>query len=140
MFKKTYLIGALFGASAVVIGAFGAHALKTIFTAEQLVSFETGVKYQFYHAMVLLIISQSNAYLKSKLINLATLFFSLGTLLFSGSIYLLNILKAKNQIGLSGLGIITPIGGLLLVTGWILIFFGALNNKSNNNNNNYTID
>jgi uncharacterized membrane protein YgdD (TMEM256/DUF423 family) len=138
MFKKTYLIGALFGASAVVIGAFGAHALKTIFTAEQLVSFETGVKYQFYHAMVLLIISQSNAYLKSKLINLATLFFSLGTLLFSGSIYLLNILKAKNQIGLSGLGIITPIGGLLLVTGWILIFFGALNNKSNNNN--YTID
>ncbi|WP_370408766.1 DUF423 domain-containing protein [Tenacibaculum dicentrarchi] len=108
--------GALFGGLSVIFGAFGAHALKKILSEEQLNSFETGVKYQMYHAIVLLFIGSSF----STPDPLMSLSFIIGTLLFSFSIYGLVLSDAKGK-KMSFLGPITPIGGLLLVIGWIML-------------------
>jgi uncharacterized membrane protein YgdD (TMEM256/DUF423 family) len=130
MYKPALVAATWLGATAVIIGAFGAHYLKTIFTADQLISFETGVKYQFYHALALLFSGIIGLYFQSKYLKFATICFIGGTIMFSGSIYLLNILKSKEIIGLSGLGIITPLGGLLLIAGWFLLLFN-INGKQN---------
>lgn len=123
--KETVLIfGALYGGLAVVIGAFGAHALKRIMTDNLLKNFETGVKYQMYHALALLLLPQ--------LISLETNFekaigwcFIIGTYLFSFSIYGLCLTSIGGNKW-RFLGPITPIGGLLLVAGWLLLFFRLL--------------
>ena len=112
--------GSLFGALAIILGAFGAHALKKILNAEQLKSFETGVKYQMYHAIVLLIIGFN---IDESTSNYAAIVwcFIFGIILFSFSIYLLVISSARDK-KLKFLGPITPIGGLLLIAGWLLLF------------------
>ena len=110
------LFAAFFGMIAIILGAFGAHKLKKIFTPELLQSFETGVKYQMYHAIVLLVVG-FNLEFESNLENWIGYFFIIGTLLFSFSIYGLCISAAKGK-KLKYLGPITPIGGLLLVMGW----------------------
>ncbi|WP_139959118.1 DUF423 domain-containing protein [Flavicella sediminum] len=110
--------GAIFGALAVVIGAFGAHALKKIATSEQLNSFETGVKYQIYHALFLLFMGQQFSF-ESPIETYAVLCILMGTLLFSFSIYGLVLSSIKNK-KLKFLGPITPLGGLLLTIGWVL--------------------
>lgn len=117
--------GAVFGALGIIFGAFGTHALKKIFSEEQLKNFETGVKYQMYHALLLVIIGFNTQYITSYE-NL--LFYSLtfGTLLFSFSIYGLCISSALNK-KLKILGPITPIGGLLLLLGWILLILNSIN-------------
>lgn len=117
--------GAIFGALGIILGAFGAHALKKIFNEEQLKNFETGVKYQIYHALLLVIIGFNIAYITSYK-NL--LFYSLtfGIVLFSFSIYGLCISSARNK-KLKILGPITPIGGLLLLLGWIILILNSIN-------------
>lgn len=117
--------GAIFGALGIILGAFGAHALKKIFNEEQLKNFETGVKYQMYHALLLVIIGFNIAYITSYE-NL--LFYSLtfGIVLFSFSIYGLCISSARNK-KLKILGPITPIGGLLLLLGWIILILNSIN-------------
>jgi len=117
--------GAFFGALGIVFGAFGAHALKKIFSEEQLKNFETGVKYQMYHALLLVIIGFNTQYI-TNYENL--LFYSLtfGILLFSFSIYGLCISSALNK-KLKILGPITPIGGLLLLLGWVLLILNSIN-------------
>lgn len=117
--------GAVFGALGIIFGAFGAHALKKIFSEDQLKNFETGVKYQMYHALLLVIIGFNIQYITSYE-NL--LFYSLtfGILLFSFSIYGLCISSALNK-KLKILGLITPIGGLLLLLGWILLILNSIN-------------
>lgn len=117
--------GAVFGALGIIIGAFGAHALKKIFSEEHLKNFETGVKYQMYHALLLVIIGFNTQHITSYE-NL--LFYSLtfGILLFSFSIYGLCISIALNK-NLKILGPITPIGGLLLLLGWILLILNSIN-------------
>ena len=117
--------GAIFGALGIILGAFGAHALKKIFNEDQLKNFETGVKYQMYHALLLVIIGFNIAYITSYE-NL--LFYSLtfGIVLFSFSIYGLCISSARNK-KLKILGPITPIGGLLLLLGWILLILNSIN-------------
>lgn len=120
MYRSSLIAGSLFALLGVIIGAFGAHYLKSIFTPEILQSFETGVRYQFYHAFALLIagtVAKENPQYQKSIL----LLFSAGILLFSGSIYLLCWLKATMSIGLGGLGIITPIGGLLFIAGWLLL-------------------
>ena len=108
--------GALFGMLAVIFGAFGAHALKKVLSKDQLHSFEVGVKYQMYHAIVLLILG-----FNSNSITSATYWcFTIGSILFSFSIYGLVLSDAKGK-KLRFLGPITPIGGLLLVIGWLLL-------------------
>ncbi len=115
-------IGALFGLLAIIFGAFGAHALKKSFSEEQLKSFETGVKYQMYHAVLLLMLS-FNLNLESSLEKNMIYCFVIGTFLFSFSIYGLT-LSASIGKKWKFLGPVTPIGGLLLVLGWgMLLWF-----------------
>ncbi|HWV72944.1 MAG TPA: DUF423 domain-containing protein [Pseudosphingobacterium sp.] len=115
------VFGAAFGLLAVVFGAFGAHALKKRFTEEQLHSFETGVKYQMYHAIVLLLIGQLCEETAS-LYQAFTILFIVGTILFSFSIYGLCLCSAFGRKW-RFLGPITPLGGLLLVGGWGLFLY-----------------
>ncbi len=119
-------IGALFGITAIMLGAFGAHALKKIMTQEQLTSFETGVKYQMYHALVLLMLS-FNLNLDTSLEKYMVYCFILGTLLFSFSIYGLCISGAKGSKW-KFLGPLTPLGGLLLVVGWGMLLYSFIQN------------
>lgn len=120
----TQLMGAVYGLLAVVFGAFGAHALKKKLTPELLHSFETGVKYQMYHAIVLLVLGFNLSFdgpLDSAIVNC----FIFGILLFSFSIYALCFSAAKGE-KLRFLGPITPIGGLLLVVGWALLLYSFI--------------
>ncbi|MGG8496634.1 DUF423 domain-containing protein [Tenacibaculum sp. TC6] len=110
--------GAIYGMLAVIFGAFGAHALKKVLTEEQLKSFETGVKYQMYHALVLLIIG-FNIPQPSALLGWS---FMLGIFMFSFSIYGLVLSDVKGK-KLRFLGPVTPLGGLLLIIGWALLLY-----------------
>ena len=123
MKEVAMIFGAAYGSLAVVFGAFGAHALKKRFTPEQQQSFETGVKYQMYHALVLLLIG-STLELESTAESLFTWCFILGTFLFSFSIYGLCLSSASGK-KLRLLGPVTPLGGLLLTAGWVglLVYF-----------------
>ena len=111
----------LFCLSAVILGAFGAHALKEVLSESQLSSFQTGVRYQFFHGLTILILSFNMNYFTKRLSSIIKIM-SAGIILFSFSIYLLNI---QDLVGfsMSYLGPITPIGGLLLITSWIGLFF-----------------
>lgn len=117
--------GAIFGALGIILGAFGAHALKKIFSEDQLKKFETGVKYQMYHALLLVVLG-FNIQLVTQYQNLIYYALTWGILLFSFSIYGLCISSALNK-KLKFLGPITPIGGLLLLLGWILLILNSIN-------------
>lgn len=119
-------IGALYGLLAVVFGAFGAHILKKSFTEDQLKSFETGVKYQMYHALLLLMLS-FNFNLETTIEKRMIYCFIIGTFLFSFSIYALTLSASKGK-NVKLLGPITPIGGLLLVIGWGILLFLFIRN------------
>ncbi len=125
MQQFTLLFAGILGGFAVIFGAFGAHALKKILNEDQLKSFETGVKYQMYHAIVLLLIG-FNFNLENTSEKYIVYSFMLGIILFSFSIYGLVISSAKNK-KLQFLGPITPLGGLLLVCGWCLLCYSILN-------------
>ena len=112
--------GALFGMLSVIFGAFGAHALKKILSTDQLHSFEVGVKYQMYHAIVLIVLGYGQGPMTAAIYWC----FVIGILLFSFSIYGLILSDAKGK-KLKFLGPITPIGGLLLVIGWSLLLVNA---------------
>ena len=126
--NKTILItGGIFGLLAVILGAFGAHSLKEILTPEKLESYKTGVDYQMYHAIVLLILGNLNAIPVTKKKKLFYLF-SIGILLFSGSIYLLALSSILN-IDINKFGFITPIGGSILIFGWFFLIFDLIKIK-----------
>lgn len=129
MDKKALLLGAFFGCMAIVLGAFGAHALKAVLTENQLTSYETGVRYQMYHALFLIFISQTQ-WISAKAKNTITWFTIIGITLFSFSIYLLSL---QDVLGIkwSFLGPITPVGGVFLILSWILLFFNGLKQKTN---------
>ena len=126
------LLGALYGLLAVLIGAFGAHLLKKTLSEAQLKSFdlmqsfETGVKYQMYHAILLLILGFNLGFTTTLEKNMAYCFI-LGTFLFSFSIYGLSIGASKGK-SLKFLGPVTPLGGLLLIIGWVLLFYSFMAN------------
>lgn len=127
MNRKLLLMSSFLGATSVILGAFGAHALKEALQPEQLVSFETGVRYQMYHALFLLFVASSERVsekTKSYLLNMVTI----GVVLFSGSIYLLST-QTLSGISFSFLGPVTPIGGLLLIVSWFWLFFAVLKAK-----------
>ncbi|MBI9041879.1 DUF423 domain-containing protein [Lutibacter sp.] len=125
MSQFTLLFASILGGLAVIFGAFGAHSLKKLLNEDQLKSFETAVKYQLYHAIVLLVIG-FNLSLETSLEKYMVYSFIIGILLFSFSIYGLVISSANNK-KLKFLGPITPLGGLFLVCGWILLCFSILN-------------
>ncbi len=115
------IFGAIFGFLAIFLGAFGAHLLQKKLTKEQLQSFETGVKYQMYHALVLLVLGfQLNT--EISIDNYIVYSVIIGVLLFSFSIYGLVISSANNK-KIKILGPITPLGGLFLAVGWGLLIY-----------------
>lgn len=128
--KRTFLIyGSLFGMLAVIIGAFGAHALEKVLSADAIATFETGVKYQMYHALLLLFLGVQDVF-TTKTLKILRFLLVFGILLFSGSIYFL----ATNSItsfNFRVIGFITPIGGSLLIIAWALIFIKLILKKSN---------
>ena len=120
MNRKFLMAGALFAALAAICGAFGAHFLKTILTAESLQTFETAVRYQFYHAFALVAVGVLYIKYPWKLLQWAGYLFIAGIILFSGSLYVLCGLPSMKWIGA-----VTPIGGLCFITGWILLAISA---------------
>ena len=124
MNQMVLVFAALFGMLSVVFGAFGAHKLKKLLSAELLQSFETGVKYQFYHAIVLLVLG-FNLEFKTSIENWIAYFFISGTILFSFSIYGLTLSSSKGK-KIKFLGPVTPIGGLLLIIGWGLLIYNFI--------------
>jgi len=126
MHKLYLILGGVFGGLGVVLGAFGAHGLKQLVGPETVGTFQTGVQYQMYHAFALLVVGILYERLPHFLLNWAGGLFIGGIILFSGSLYLLAALKAANKVGLGGVGIITPIGGLLFIAGWILLVMSIL--------------
>ena len=107
--------GAVFIALGVLLGAFGAHALKNILSPEMLAVYKTGVEYQFYHALGLLLIGLIGLQVKSKYLRWSGIFITVGIILFSGSLYVLAL------TGIKVIGAITPIGGVSFVAGWIFL-------------------
>ena len=126
MHKVYLIIGTVLAGLSVVLGAFGAHGLKQIVPPETVATYQTGVQYQMYHAFALILVGMLYERFPNNSVNLAGMFFIAGIVLFSGSLYLLASLKAMNRVGLSGVGIITPIGGVLFITGWVLLLIGIL--------------
>jgi len=121
MNKFFLLAGSLIGAIGVMIGAFGAHALKDKLTASgRMETFETAVKYQFYHALALVLVGILAKEFVSKTINYSGYCFLGGTLIFSGSLYLICLTGVKT------FGAIAPIGGTLMIAGWLLLFWAVL--------------
>jgi uncharacterized membrane protein YgdD (TMEM256/DUF423 family) len=118
------IIAASYGALAVILGAFGAHALKEKLDAYQLEIFNKGVQYQFYHVVALFAVVLLSTKIQSKSLDFAGWFFSIGILFFSGSLYLL---ATRSLLGLDSItpiiGPITPIGGLCFIIGWVLLAF-----------------
>jgi uncharacterized membrane protein YgdD (TMEM256/DUF423 family) len=112
--KNLIIWGSSLAVLGVVLGAFAAHILDKQLSEDQLMSFQTGVRYQIYHALAILI----SAVLPLKNIRICSKLFVWGTLLFSGSIYLLTLDQIMG-VNFSGLGWITPIGGLVLIAGWL---------------------
>ncbi|AZQ42898.1 DUF423 domain-containing protein [Nonlabens ponticola] len=129
--KKLLIVGVLFMVTGVILGALGAHALENYLSIDQLDSFETGVRYQIYHGLALLIISQISL-IKNSQKQVVLYLFTIGSLLFSLSIYLLAT-RPIHEISVEFLGPITPIGGLLLISGWIYLLFKLISHKGVNN-------
>jgi uncharacterized membrane protein YgdD (TMEM256/DUF423 family) len=128
MDKKIILTAALLGIISIVLGAFGAHALKKLIDVSALATFETGVRYQMYHALFLLFLATS-AKIQEKTKKLILYFVIFGVVFFSGSIYLLAT-NTMTSFDFKVIGFITPIGGLLLIIAWTVLFFNVLKNKS----------
>lgn len=123
------LTAVILGALSVGLGAFGAHGLKQLVPPETVASFDTGVRYQFYHVFALIATAILYEKFPGKMLRWAGNCFLTGILLFSGSLYLLTFLKATDTVGLKGIGIITPIGGVFFIVGWLMLFFAILKNK-----------
>lgn len=116
MNRKILTTAGIFGITAIILGAFGAHTLKQFLTSEQLTSFETGVRYQMYHAFFLLFLGITDV-IEIKTKKTIAILTVLGTSFFSGSIYLLSTMSISN-INFKPIGIMTPIGGTLLIVAW----------------------
>lgn len=113
---KTWIVaGASLAGLAVILGAFGAHGLKSKISPDDLVIFETGVRYHMYHALGLILIGILGFYYSAEVIQLPAVLLTLGIVLFSGSLYVLVF------TGLRWMGAITPLGGVALIAGWLVL-------------------
>ncbi|RCS26393.1 DUF423 domain-containing protein [Polaribacter sp. WD7] len=115
MYKNLTIIS-LLGVLAIALGAFGAHALKEVLTPQELASFETGVRYQMYHVIVLLFVTIFEGFTIAQK-NKISLVFLLGIFLFSGSIYAIHL----TSVTAKQIWFVTPLGGVTLLLGWILM-------------------
>ncbi len=127
MERKIVVTAALLGVMSIVLGAFGAHALKKVLVVEVLNTFEIGVKYQMYHALFLLFVA-TTPLVTIKVKKVIFYLVTIGIILFSGSIYLL----ATNSLiafDFKSFGFLTPIGGFLLILAWVILFLNVLKKK-----------
>ncbi len=120
--KLAVVAGTILGFTGVIAGAMGTHALEQTLTLDQIQSFETAVRYQMYHALLLLLLAVFVKERRHKLLNTSIFCSIVGVLLFSGSIYLLVLSEVSA-------GIITPIGGVLLIVAWLSLFIWGLSSK-----------
>jgi len=121
MFRKYFAIGAIGAALAIALGAFGAHGLKDIVEERMLANYETGVRYHMYSALGIMLIALASKLVASdKKMSLGALLVTIGTCIFSGSLYVMAL------TGLTILGAITPIGGVLMIVGWVIVVVSIL--------------
>lgn len=136
MVRTSLILASVFALTAVILGAFGAHALKGLLESVQLTAYETGVRYQFYHAMALFVVGilgrdsgqkhhGKNAH-HDKYLSVASWCFILGIFLFSGSLYLLACRDILSIAGWNWLGPITPLGGLFFILGWVFVLVSQI--------------
>jgi len=130
MNKTIFGTGIFFGLTAVLLGAFGAHGLEKMIDAKAIETFETGVRYQMYHALFLMILGGCNVMINERK-KMVYYFIVAGVVCFSFSIYLLAI-NELSSFDFKKLALLTPLGGVLLVTGWILLGIRVLNQKPSN--------
>lgn len=128
MNKRIILTASFFGLTAVILGAFGAHGLEDKISEDHLETWETAVDYQFYHTVALLFLATfsraKNTYIKFSFIT-----FTLGIVLFSGSLYLLSTYTITSFGNAAVLGPVTPIGGLCFILGWVGLLVATIKNK-----------
>lgn len=127
MNKSILVAGTILGILGIVLGAFGAHGLEKLVDADAVNTFETGVRYQIYHAFFLLILGGTN-FVNLKTKKIVFYLVIVGVLFFSGSIYCL----ATNELSsfdFKTIAMITPIGGLLLILSWVMVLIGIMRNK-----------
>jgi uncharacterized membrane protein YgdD (TMEM256/DUF423 family) len=127
--KNILLLGIVMAGTAVILGAFGAHGLKKMITPEQLEVFKTGVQYQFYHAIGMILVGIIGQQTDHTFIKRAAWMFFFGIIGFSGSLYLMTLFYAQNTEGPKWIGPITPLGGVLFIAGWVMFGLGIY--KSN---------
>ncbi|TQD38561.1 DUF423 domain-containing protein [Haloflavibacter putidus] len=127
MHQRLLILGSIYGMTAVILGAFGAHGLEKILDTSSLETFEVGVRYQFYHALFALVLGATN-FLQNKTKNSVFYLLLVGQILFSGSIYLLAT-NSLTQIDFTSIAFSTPIGGLLLIISWLLVLIKAIKYK-----------
>lgn len=113
--KLILIIAAISGLLAVILGAFGAHVLTGLISPEMLEIYKTGIQYHFYHTFALLAVGILMNFNQSKVLRLSAYLFTIGLILFSGSLYVMAI------SGIKALGIITPFGGVVWIAAWILL-------------------
>ncbi|MGB6267427.1 MAG: DUF423 domain-containing protein [Olleya sp.] len=130
MNKKLLILGSVLGLLSVVFGAFGAHGLKKLISAEAIQSFETGVRYQMYHALLLLFVG-SLASIQPKTKKIIYYLVLVGIVFFSGSIYLLAT-NSLTGFDFKIIGFVTPIGGLLLIVSWLILLINFIKLRQNN--------
>jgi uncharacterized membrane protein YgdD (TMEM256/DUF423 family) len=126
MQKIFLVIGTVLAGLAVVLGAFGAHGLQKVVSPERVAVYQTGVQYQMYHALALVLIGILSERILNSFLSYAGVFFVAGVVLFSGSLYLLVSLYAMNKTVPKAVGILTPIGGLFFIFGWICLLISLL--------------
>ena len=129
MNRKILISASVIGLISILLGAFGAHGLKTLISEKSILSFETGVRYQMYHALMLLFIGGTTFFseaIKKRVFS----FVIIGVVLFSGSIYLLSINELV-PFDFKKIGFLTPIGGLFLIVAWSIMITGFIKYKPN---------
>ena len=119
MERLFFILGSVSGLIAVAAGAFGAHSLRDRISADLLVTFETGVRYQMYHALALIAVAWAATRWTNSLTSVAGWLFVAGTLIFSGSLYALSLTGAR------WLGAVTPLGGVAFLGGWLCLALAA---------------
>ncbi|PVW14163.1 DUF423 domain-containing protein [Marixanthomonas spongiae] len=125
--KKIVVTASILAAITIAIGAFGAHGLKQLVDAEAIATFETGVRYQMYHCLALLLVGFAKP-ISETTQKWVFRFFIFGIIFFSGSIYVL-ALKDTLSFSVSFLGPVTPLGGLLFIIGWLRLAYGLFSLK-----------
>lgn len=126
MQKIFLIIGIVLAGLAVALGAFGAHGLKKVVSPENVAVYQTGVQYQMYHALALILVGILSERILNGYLSYAGVLFVAGIVLFSGSLYLIVSLYALNKTVPSAVGILTPIGGLFFILGWLCLLVSIL--------------